>query len=234
MGSRSWRSPGARTSATCSSPTRRLVERRGTVGFTLDDVPPGARVGSSSLRRRSQLLALRPDLDIVDIRGNVETRLRKLVEQDMAGTILAAAGLARLGRREAATFAFAFDQMLPAVGQGALAIEARTDHPLARTLVDALDHRPTALAVRAERALLATLEGGCQVPIAAHATWETGGEHAAGVLELAAYVGSLDGGRAVRGRRTRSAADPVKLGVSLAAELVERGADEILEEIRTP
>ena len=97
--------------------------------LTLDDVPRGARVGSSSLRRRSQLLALRPDLDVVDIRGNVETRLRKLVEEDMMGTILAAAGLARLGRSEVVGFAFSFDQMLPAVGQGALAIEARADHP---------------------------------------------------------------------------------------------------------
>jgi hydroxymethylbilane synthase len=211
-----------------------LVEERGADGFALDDVPQGARVGSSSLRRRSQLLALRPDLEVVDIRGNVETRLRKLVEEGMAGTILAAAGLARLGRPETATFAFAFDQMLPAVGQGALAIEARADHPLARELVAALDHRPTALAVKAERALLATLEGGCQVPIAAHATWEAQGVHAAGVLQLAAYVGSLDGVRAVRGARARPAGDPEGLGTSLAAELVERGADEILDEIRLP
>jgi hydroxymethylbilane synthase len=211
-----------------------LVERCGADGFTLGDVPRGARVGSSSLRRRSQLLALRPDLDVVDIRGNVETRLRKLVEEDMAGTILAAAGLARLGRRETATFAFSFDQMLPAVGQGALAIEARTDHPLVQELVAALDHRPTALAVSAERALLRTLEGGCQVPIGAHATWEADGERGAGALELAAYVGSLDGSRAVRGARTRPAADPEGLGTSLAAELRERGADEILDEIRLP
>jgi hydroxymethylbilane synthase len=211
-----------------------LVEQRGARGFSLDHVPPGARVGSSSLRRRSQLLALRPDLDVVDIRGNVETRLRKLVEQDMAGTILAAAGLARLGRPQTATFAFTCDQMLPAVGQGALAIEARVDHPRVQELVAALDHRPTALAVKAERSLLATLEGGCQVPIAAHATWRADGAFGDGTLELAAYVGSLDGRRAVRGRRTRSAAEPEALGASLAAELVERGAEEILDEIRTP
>ncbi|HEX5641886.1 MAG TPA: hydroxymethylbilane synthase, partial [Thermoleophilia bacterium] len=107
-------------------PNPALLEARGpdAGALTLDDVPRGARVGSSSLRRRSQLLALRPDLDVVDIRGNVETRLRKLVEEDMAGTILAAAGLARLGRSEVIGFAFAFDEMLPAVGQGALAIEA--------------------------------------------------------------------------------------------------------------
>lgn len=202
--------------------------------LTLDDVPEGARVGSSSLRRRSQLLALRPDLDVVDIRGNVETRLRKLVEEEMTGTILAAAGLSRLGRSEVAGFSFAFDQMLPAVGQGALAIEARADHPRRRDLVAALDHPPTALAVKAERALLGTLEGGCQVPIAAHARWKVGGERGAGTLVLAAYVGSLDGSRSVRGERDRLAGDPEGLGIFLAAELLERGAGEILDEIRTP
>jgi hydroxymethylbilane synthase len=201
--------------------------------LTLVDVPQSARVGSSSLRRRSQLLALRPDLDVVDIRGNVETRLRKLVDEQMAGTILAAAGLSRLGRSEVAGFAFTFDQMLPAVGQGALAIEARTDHPLLAELTAALDHRPTALAVRAERALLGTLEGGCQVPIAALAEWEAseGGE---GTLVLAAYVGSLDGERSVRGDRMRPAGDPEELGTSLAADLLERGAGAILDEIRAP
>ncbi|NLE22043.1 MAG: hydroxymethylbilane synthase [Actinobacteria bacterium] len=201
--------------------------------FSLDDVPRGARVGSSSLRRRSQLLALRPDLDVVDIRGNVETRLRKLVEEDMAGTILAAAGLVRLGRPDTVAFAFGFDQMLPAVGQGALAIEARTDHPWTEELVAALDHRPTALAVSAERALLGTLEGGCQVPIAALAVWKEG-DDGAGTLTLDAYVGSLDGRRSVRGERALPADDPSRLGVDLAAELLERGAGEILDEIRTP
>lgn len=200
----------------------------------LDDVPLGARVGSSSLRRRSQLLALRPDLDVVDIRGNVETRLRKLVEEHMTGTILAAAGLARLGRSDVAGFAFTFEQMVPAVGQGALAIEAKADHPLARELRAALDHRPTALAVRAERALLRTLEGGCQVPIAAHARWTAGGERGEGTLVLTAYVGSVDGVRSVRGEGTRPADDPEGLGAALAAELLERGADAILDEIRAP
>jgi hydroxymethylbilane synthase len=203
-------------------------------GFTIDDVPRGARVGSSSLRRRSQLLALRPDLEVVDIRGNVETRLRKVVDEGMAGTILAAAGLARLGRTDAAAFAFAFDEMLPAVGQGALAIEARTDHPRLAALRAALDHRPTGLAVAAERALLGTLEGGCQVPIAAHAHWQAGGEPGAGVLALRAYVGSLDGSAIVRGERAHLADDPEGLGTSLAAELLEKGAGDILDEIRSP
>ncbi len=201
--------------------------------LTLAGVPEGARVGTSSLRRRSQLLALRPDLDVVDIRGNVETRLRKLVEEEMTGTILAAAGLSRLGRSEVTGFAFAFDQMLPAVGQGALAIEARADHPRREEIVAALDHPPTALAVKAERALLGTLEGGCQVPIAAHAHWKVDGEGGAGALVLAAYVGSLDGTRSVRGERVRVASDPEGLGIFLASELLERGAGDILDEIRT-
>jgi hydroxymethylbilane synthase len=202
--------------------------------LTLDEVPRGSRVGSSSLRRRSQLLALRPDLEVVDIRGNVETRLRKLVEEEMAGTILAAAGLARLGRSEVVGFAFAFDQMLPAVGQGALAIEARNDHPRLNELKAALDHEETALAVSAERALLGTLEGGCQVPIAAHAIWGAGDERGAGTLALAAYVGSLDGSRSVRDVRRLPADDPEALGSQLAAELLRRGAGEILDEIRRP
>jgi len=216
-------------------PNPALVEGRAPDAgpLTLDEVPQGARVGSSSLRRRSQLLALRPDLDVVDIRGNVETRLRKLVEEEMAGTILAAAGLSRLGRSEVVGFAFEFDEMLPAVGQGALAIEARADHPRLKELQSALDHLPTALAVSAERALLGTLEGGCQVPIAAHALWQAGGERGSGRLALAAYVGSLDGTRSVRDALARSADDPRGLGTSLAAELLARGAGEILGEIRT-
>jgi hydroxymethylbilane synthase len=216
-------------------PNPALREARGPgADLTLDDVPQGARVGSSSLRRRAQLLALRPDLDVVDIRGNVETRLRKLVEEEMTGTILAAAGLSRLGRSAVTGFAFRFDQMLPAVGQGALAIEARTDHPRLAELRAALDHPPTALAVTAERALLGTLEGGCQVPIAAHAQWERGGAGGTALLKLEAFVGSLDGTRTVRGERQAHADDPEALGSMLAAELLERGAGDILDEIREP
>jgi hydroxymethylbilane synthase len=159
--------------------------------------------------------------------------MRKVVDEGMAGTILAAAGLARLGRADAAAFAFEFDQMLPAVGQGALAIEARTDHPQLSELRAALDHRATAFAVTAERALLRTLEGGCQVPIAAHARWKPGGERGTGDLMLRAYVGALDGSRSVHGERVRLADDPEGLGIFLAAELLERGAGEILDEIRS-
>jgi hydroxymethylbilane synthase len=193
----------------------------------LRGVPAGARIGSSSLRRRSQLLALRPDLELVDIRGNVQTRLRKVDEQEMAGTILAAAGLARLGQPELAAFTFAFHEMLPAVGQGSLAIEARADDDEVARLVAPLVHEPSALAVRAERSLMRTLQGGCQVPIAAL------GESVDGDgLRLRAFVGSLDGTDTVRDELRGSAADPEALGAGLAGRLLAAGADRILAGVR--
>jgi hydroxymethylbilane synthase len=192
----------------------------------LADLPRGAIVGTSSLRRRSQLLAARPDLTIVDIRGNVETRLRKVEDERMAGTVLAAAGLARLGRAGAAAFGFAFDEMLPAVGQGSLAIETRADDDELRALVAPLVHEPTVAAVRAERALMHALEGGCQVPIAAL------GELEGGEVRLRAFVGSLDGTEVVRLERRGGAAAPEDLGRALAAELLAAGADRILRIVR--
>jgi hydroxymethylbilane synthase len=140
----------------------------------LSDLPRGAVVGSSSLRRRSQLLGLRPDLRLVDLRGNVQTRLRKLADEGLDGTVLAAAGLARLGRSDLVAFVFGLEEMLPAVGQGALAVETRAGDERVAALVACLDHEPTTLAVRAERALLAALEGGCQIPIGAHAELRDG------------------------------------------------------------
>jgi len=193
---------------------------------SLADLAPEARVGSSSLRRRSQLLALRPDLELTDIRGNVETRLRKIDEQGLAGTVLAVAGLRRLGRSDIVSFIFGFDEMLPAVGQGALAVEARAGDERVAALVTPLDHRPTALAVRAERALMRRLEGGCQVPIGAH------GELAGGELRLRAFVGSLDGRLCVRDAASGAAEDPERLGGELASRLLERGAARILETVR--
>jgi hydroxymethylbilane synthase len=200
---------------------------------SVDDLPHGATVGTSSLRRRSQLLALRPDLTLVDIRGNVQTRLRKLEEQGMAGTILAAAGLARLEQPELASFAFAFDQMLPAVGQGSLAIEARAGDDRVAALVAPLVHEPTALALRAERSLMHALQGGCQVPIGGLAQVSESPD-AAGVdrLVLRAFVGSVDGTKAVRGELAGPADAPEELGIALADELLARGADRILAEVR--
>jgi hydroxymethylbilane synthase len=193
---------------------------------SLADLPRGARVGSSSLRRRSQLLALRPDLEVTDIRGNVETRLRKIGEQGLAGTVLAVAGLRRLGRAETASFVFGFDEMLPAVGQGALAIETRARDERVAALVAPLDHRPTALAVRAERALMHRLEGGCQVPIGAQA------QLGDGELRLRAFVGSLDGRMTVRDQSRGLADDPEALGGELALRLLDKGADAILDAVR--
>ena len=193
----------------------------------LVDLPAGAVVGTSSLRRRSQLLAARPDLEVVDIRGNVETRIRKVKDEGMAGTVLAAAGLARLGRAGAAAFAFSFDEMLPAVGQGSLAIETRAGDGATRTLLLPLLHGPTAAAVCAERALMHALEGGCQVPIAA-----LGEVVGAGGLRLRACVGSLDGTTVVRLERGGDAAAPEQLGRALADDLLAAGADRILREVR--
>jgi hydroxymethylbilane synthase len=199
----------------------------------LDDVPRGATVGTSSLRRRSQLLALRPDLAIVDIRGNVQTRLRKLEEQGMAGTILAAAGLARLEQPELASFAFAFRQMLPAVGQGSLAVEARAGDMRVEALVTPLVHERTALALRAERSLMHALQGGCQVPIAGYAeVSETADEAGAEHLLLRAFVGSVDGTTVVRGESAGPSQAPEGLGIALAEDLLARGADKILAEVR--
>ena len=205
----------------------------------LRDLPRGAVVGSSSLRRRSQLLGLRPDLRLVDLRGNVQTRLRKLADQGLDGTVLAAAGLARLGCSDLVAFVFGLDKMLPAVGQGALAVETRAGDERVAALVACLDHEPTTLAVRAERALLAALEGGCQIPIGAHAELRDGtrdrrgdGPRAGAELMLRAYVGSLDGTVSVRDAMTAPAGTPEALGEALAERLRTAGAERILSELR--
>ena len=192
-----------------------FVGRRGLHLRRPADLPRGARVGSSSLRRRAQLLALRSDLELVDLRGNVETRLRKIEDEGLDGTVLAVAGLRRLGRGDVVSFHFALDDMLPAVGQGSLAVEVRRGDERACTLVRSLNHRPTSLAVRAERALLRRLEGGCQVPIAAcgnHVSMTYAGGRQSESLELTAFVGSLNGQRQVRDHLVGSPAAPEALG----------------------
>jgi hydroxymethylbilane synthase len=220
---------GSREGAGATAGAGAAAGAAGAVPHSLADLPAGAVVGTSSLRRRSQLLAARPDLELVDIRGNVETRLRKVEDEGMAGTVLAAAGLARLGRTGAVAFAFAFDDMLPAVGQGALAIETRADDGALRALLRPLSHESSAVAVRAERALLHTLEGGCQVPIAA--LGEIAGVDAA-ELRLRAFVGSLDGTDTLRLERRGNAAEPEALGRALAEDLLAAGADRILRGVR--
>ncbi len=191
-----------------------------------NDVPPGALLATGSLRRKCQLLSARPDIRIIDIRGNLNTRMQKLEESSWDGMILAQAGVKRLGWTNNITEVLPFDIMLPAVGQGALAIEARLGDGRIAEMLQTLHHRPTATATSAERALLRRLEGGCQIPIGAYARIleET--------IRIDAIIGSLDGKRIVRGTRTGPVADAEKTGVELAEELMRLGGREILEEIR--
>jgi hydroxymethylbilane synthase len=190
---------------------------------TLAALPNGAKVGTSSLRRGAQLMALRPDLQIEVIRGNVETRLRKASE-GLDAVVLAYAGLRRLGLGEHATYVFPPEEMLPAVAQGALALEARGDDAATLKRLSVLEDKATRIRIEAERGFLARIEGGCQVPIAGHATIE--GDQ----VRMRALVASLDGTRVVRGERVGPHAQARALGVAVAEELLSRGADEILRE----
>ncbi|MGE5189283.1 MAG: hydroxymethylbilane synthase [Gemmatimonadota bacterium] len=190
-----------------------------------EDLPPGARLGTSSLRRQTQLLAVRPDLKVESLRGNLDTRIRKMEEGLYDAIVLAAAGLRRLGWEGKITHYIPESVSLPAIGQGALGIEIRSDDAATREAVSFLSDRDTAFAVRAERGYLKRLEGGCQVPIAAHGRTE------GDAVVLDGMVGRPDGSRVVRGTRTGSVADPEALGVGLAEELLARGAREILDEV---
>lgn len=189
---------------------------------TLAALPQGARVGTSSLRRQCQLRALRPDLELRDLRGNVNTRLARLDAGDYDAIILAAAGLRRLEMSARIAEAIGPEVLLPAVGQGAIGIEARDDDQELRDLLALLHDADTASCVLAERALNRALQGGCQVPIAAHAVLQ------GDTLDLRALVGTVDGSRVLRAeaRGPRSAPEP--LGESVAAELLAGGAAEIL------
>jgi hydroxymethylbilane synthase len=194
-------------------------------GKKLDALPLGARVGTSSLRRQSQLLHVRPDLQIEMLRGNVDTRLRKLQENHFDAIVLAASGLKRLGWDAHITECLPVDVSLPAIGQGALGIEGREDDGFVRNLVAKLEHQQTRATVMAERALLQRLEGGCQVPIAGHAVLQ--GES----LILDGLVASLDGTRYVRHSLSGSMSEAESIGTKVAEELLDRGAQPILQEI---
>jgi hydroxymethylbilane synthase len=191
------------------------------------ELPQNAQIATGSLRRRSQLLHARPDLRIVEIRGNLNTRLKKLEESDWDGMILAHAGVVRLGWEARITEILPFETMLPAVGQGALAIEIRVDDSSTRQKIQMLHHDPTARSVLGERALLRFLEGGCQVPIGTYGRIEEGG------FFLDAIIGSIDGRRVVRGEISGAPAESEQLGEELAGQLLSRGGREILEEIRS-
>ncbi|HWP82352.1 MAG TPA: hydroxymethylbilane synthase [Bacteroidota bacterium] len=189
------------------------------------ELPQGATIATGSLRRACQILSHRPDLRIVDIRGNLNTRIEKFEQSDWHGMILAKAGLTRLGLEERISEVLSPMFMLPAVGQGALGIEVRGDDTNIRDLVHHLHHEPTAVAVTCERALLRRLEGGCQIPIGTYGRLETG------ELRIDAMVGSLDGTKIVRGTASGKPEEAETLGSALAEQLLNRGGREILDAI---
>jgi len=192
---------------------------------SLKNLSEGATVGTSSLRRIAQLKHLRPDVRIKDLRGNVDTRLRKLDAGEFDAVILASAGLRRLGFGGRISAAIETEEMLPAVSQGALGLETRADDAQTNAIVSRLDDEETRAAVLAERALLRSLGGGCQVPIAAHATVREGR------LRLDGLVASLDGARVLRDSIEGDAADASAVGEALAARMIERGAASLLAEV---
>jgi hydroxymethylbilane synthase len=189
-----------------------------------------AKIATGSLRRTCQLLNLRPDLEIIDVRGNLNTRMKKLEESPWAGMILARAGVVRLGWQEKIGETLAESVLLPAVGQGALGIEVRGDDKAILDLVSGLNHEQTALATRAERSLLRRLEGGCQIPIGALGRVAQQGERQ--LLVLNGLVGSLDGRTVLHDQVTGSPTDAKQLGVELAGRLLAKGAGVILKSIR--
>jgi hydroxymethylbilane synthase len=191
----------------------------------LNDLPTGATVGTSSLRRACQIRHLRPDLQVIDLRGNVDTRLRKAQSEAYDAIILAAAGLERLDLSAVVTEIFDPAIVLPAVAQGALAVECRADDAEVRELLAALNDVTTERAVLAERAFLARLEGGCQVPIAAHATIE------GSAVRLHGLIGTPDGTQVVRGEQTGTVDDPAAVGVARAETLLNQGGAAILERL---
>ncbi len=200
-----------------------LVSRKG----TLHELPEGAAVGTESLRRRAQLLHVRPDLQMLPIRGNVDTRLAKLTDGDFDALVLARAGLVRLGLEQHITQEFTAEIMLPAVGQGALAVEARGNDDSTLGAVSPLDHAPTHCAVLAERSLLAQLNGGCLAPVGAWAK-----SRADGSLHLEAAVLSLDGVQRLAADGLSAEADAIALGAEVAGRLLDAGADQLIEAAR--
>lgn len=194
-------------------------------GVKFADLPRGARIGTSALRRQAQLLKVRPDLEMVIIRGNVETRIKKLEMEKLDAVILAAAGLKRLGFTDHVSEYLSTEFSIPAIGQGALGIECRLDNEAIKETIAFFNHPDTAHAVRAERALLWRCEGGCQVPIAAHGV--VNGDE----LTLTGFVASVDGSRSVKASITGPAEQGEKLGIALAEQLLKDGAHEILSEV---
>ncbi|TNF51136.1 MAG: hydroxymethylbilane synthase [Deltaproteobacteria bacterium] len=189
------------------------------------ELPQGARIGTSALRRKAQLLHIRPDLQMVDIRGNVQTRIKKLTDENLDAIILAAAGMHRLGYTKQIGEYLSVDVSIPAIGQGALGIESRIDDDETNAVIDFFNHAETDWAVRAERAFLKTLEGGCQVPIACHGTVENE------TLSLTGFVADCEGVKCLKKVISGSVHDAEKMGVSLGEDLLIQGAGKILNEV---
>lgn len=192
---------------------------------SLEELPQGARLGTSSLRRQSQIAALRPDLKIIDLRGNVNTRLKKLDDGEYDAIILAAAGLKRLEFEDRITQFIGTDVCLPAIGQGAVGIECRSDDAHVHNLIAPLNDYKTQIRVTAERAMNERLQGGCQVPIAGYAEIEKD------LIMLRGLVGQVDGKKIIRGDIAGPIDSAAELGVVLAEDLLSRGADKILNEL---
>jgi len=192
---------------------------------SLDELPQGAKVGTSSLRRRAQILKYRPDLQTVDLRGNLDTRIKKLENKEMDAIILATAGLKRLGLEQYITQILPAAICLPAVGQGALAIETRQDDAEVLSVLEFLNDSETIAAVTAERAYLREVQGGCQVPVGVHG--EVNGDQ----LLLEATILKVDGTREVREKICGGCAEAEKLGIKLAQKMLAAGGKEILDEL---
>lgn len=196
-------------------------------GSTLDGLPKGARVGTGAPRRVAQLLAVRPDLEIVPIRGNVPPRLKKIQTEGLNAVVLAVAGLRRLGLDDAIGEILPLDLFPPSPGQGALGVQIRRADDALREILSTVGDTDVDAQVRAERAFLAELHGGCSVPVGAYAETLPGRQ-----LRLSGQVTSLDGGRRVSGVMTGPAEEPEKLGAALAADLIDQGAQAILDGVR--
>ena len=193
---------------------------------SLEKLPDNARIGTSSLRRKAQLLAFREDYKILDLRGNLDTRLKKLEEEDLDAIVVACAGLLRMNYTGQISQIIPFDIMLPAVGQGSLCIEIRKDDTRIQKIVSDIDDEQTRIAVKTERSLLAKLQGGCQVPIVAYA--EIQGKE----VSIEAIICTLDGDHAIRDRHSGPKNQAAKIGEELARRMLENGGLKILHEVR--
>jgi hydroxymethylbilane synthase len=192
---------------------------------SFNELPEGATIGTSSLRRASQIKNIRPDLNIIPLRGNLDTRLKKLDEGKFDAIILAYAGVKRLGLENRITELIEPSVILPAIGQGAIGIECRVNDEFINKLIALLNHEQTSICVQAERAFLKKLEGGCQVPIAAYAVLDTG------CLIIEGLVGSISGDKIIKTQIKGNPQDAEKLGIRLAEDLLSKGAKEMLDEI---